>query len=294
MKLPTIVVIAIAALTIPSRLVAEENPQLTADTRACWNAQHTGAETAGVVQCMIGKGYAAHRSVDSSGRNIVTFSKATQNPTPPAAPAIPGVPSSNAQHISTSRGTNAQSCREATGALRDFQQQLNGFWGASVRLCIGSGGSRYQPSDQIVFFDPDQFSHFSGARWSGSVKATELYVLAHEWGHYVQHFDARQYQMFKPSFEMQADCLAGYYIGSNVSLTQPEHSFLITTAAQISDKWWDTPDHGNIRFWALQRGIAGSGGKMWQAGPPAMKMPAVAACDRKYFDAARPYNVYRW
>ena len=67
-------------------------------------------------------------------------------------------------------------------------------------------GSYYCPPDHTIVLDPVQLKTFIKAFGNSSV----AYVVAHEFAHALQN--ALEIRLQDPNHELQADCLAGYFI----------------------------------------------------------------------------------
>ncbi|NAZ77954.1 hypothetical protein GTQ99_21455 [Kineococcus sp. T13] len=172
--------------------------------------------------------------------------------------AGPGVLGGLAQGQSASTGQLDASCRTGADAnasadcavvadvesIQDYWSGLLGpryvpadtvFFAGSTPTACGTGtsgtGPFYCPADQLVYIDLSFFDELRtrfGAEGGAFVNA---YVLAHEYGHHVQHLlgtsDAVQAGVSGPDsgsvrLELQADCYAGTW--ANHATTVPDDS----------------------------------------------------------------------
>jgi hypothetical protein len=125
--------------------------------------------------------------------------------------------------------------------LKNLVVLLNKFWSTRAILtsCDGaqvSFGSRALPG--IVEYVPEQ------ARQLGFDNLGVTYIVAHEWGHEVQYqrvrdpvalLLGRQPGIFPQARELQADCLAGYFIGKTFGTVPNIEARLMARAASIGD-----------------------------------------------------------
>jgi len=125
-------------------------------------------------------------------------------------------------------------CVSATGNLQSLAASLDRVWGTRTTLLVCDGtrvpfGSQAKPG--VVYFVPDQ------ARALGFDSLGVAYIIAHEWGHQVQ-FQRQKIAnafSFTQQRELNADCLAGYFIGAKVSPSPNTERRLMAAAAAIGD-----------------------------------------------------------
>jgi hypothetical protein len=96
--------------------------------------------------------------------------------------------------------------------------------------CGGSGGGDwaglYCPGTSTIYWDPDDVAR--PERWYDD--PWWVFLIAHEWGHHVQH----QLDLLPPAvdptevppFELQADCLAGAYVGDALAREAVHQEFV--------------------------------------------------------------------
>jgi predicted metalloprotease len=149
-------------------------------------------------------------------------------------------------------------------------QDLNQFWQSSVNacscqldapsVCVGGGFVGGDPG--YVYYDAQALNRLD--QLSGSRLPADM-VLAHEFGHSIQLWLGLQSS--GKSRELQADCLAGYYIGSRVRrglATQADVANTFGTACRYGDPylapWYSPGAHGvcQERVAALTQGISGN------------------------------------
>ena len=161
-------------------------------------------------------------------------------------------------------------CGATGAATQAVMADLNSFWQSRVMACscradayaagctgnafvLGGAGYGY------IYYDANLLNLLDLN--TGSSLPADM-VLAHEFGHNIQL--ALGLPSSAPKYkELQADCLAGFYVGSRIRrglATQAGVLGVFATACQIGDPtaspWWG---HGtcNERVAALQSGIAG-------------------------------------
>lgn len=169
-------------------------------------------------------------------------------------------------------------CGSAGPFASEVARDLNNFWQSSVFTCscqydapnICQGGGFVGQDPGYVYFDAqalDRLYQISGSRLPADM------VIAHEYGHAVQQWlGLTTAGKFK---ELQADCLAGFYIGSRVRrglATQLDVSQAFSAACSYGDPYvapWFAPGaHGTCmeRVSSVQRGIAGNLGGLTPGG----------------------------
>ncbi|PNU02855.1 KPN_02809 family neutral zinc metallopeptidase [Novosphingobium guangzhouense] len=133
-----------------------------------------------------------------------------------------------------------------------FEQPTLTFYTGGTRSGCGAAqsamGPFYCPADQGIYIDVsfyDQMDKQLGARGDFA----RYYVIAHEYGHHVQHLtgldrQVRQAQQQNPSqenalqvrMELQADCYAGVWAGKHRDLIEPgDMEEGLTAASAIGD-----------------------------------------------------------
>jgi hypothetical protein len=193
----------------------------------------------------------------------------------------------------------ATGCVELEPAVAAIAEQLNLFWRAegAARLCgttVRGSGSHYHPSERTIYFDPTQLRQ--ALKRFSVIDANHLtwYVLAHEWGHHVQHsWDPRPglagHAGSAP--ELQADCLAGYFMGR--AFSDRTHRHVVASAGQLDAGWWQergSQRAADERGRAYLRGLKASGRHYAVAGT--IDAPA-AACAAKFFQPGADRTRYR-
>lgn len=148
---------------------------------------------------------------------------------------------------------------------------LNFFWQSRAIACsclndsLASGCANnavvYGNGFGYIFYDPNLLN---SADASGSRLPADM-IMAHEFGHNVQL--ALQFpHTFAISRELQADCLAGFYIGSRIqrqTVTEVDVTRAFQLACTNGDSsdtpWWAPSAHGSCqqRVNAVQTGIGG-------------------------------------
>jgi Putative neutral zinc metallopeptidase len=149
-------------------------------------------------------------------------------------------------------------------------------------------GSQYRASERTIYLDAAELRR-TLRKYSG-IDASHLtwYVLAHEWGHHVQHsWTARpgQPRPVDAALELQADCLAGYFMGRR-AFSDRTHLLVVTSTDHLGSSGWpDRGRHGTDEehAGAYLRGLRASARR-----PPVTSVPAVdatsdAACAAEFF-----------
>jgi Putative neutral zinc metallopeptidase len=185
------------------------------------------------------------------------------------------------------------SCLELDPTVADMAEQLNRFWRAEgvVRVCgldARRSGSQYHAPEQTIYLDAGELRR-TLKKYSG-IDARHLtwYVLAHEWGHHVQHrWTARLAQPgpVDAALELQADCLAGYFMGRR-AFSDRAHLLVVTSTDHLESSGWpDRGRHGTHeeRAGAYLRGLKTGGRHLPVAPAPAVDAPPDAACAAQFF-----------
>ena len=158
-----------------------------------------------------------------------------------------GAPSQLAEELRCETGADANAsveCRMVGAA-----DALDTYWGTAVTgyrspdvilfsgatssgcgMADASTGPFYCPTDTAIYLDTGFFStlHDDFGAQTGSL--AQMYVLAHEWGHYISHITGSLDQGARGSgaaggsvrVELQADCYAGAWVRS--AATVPEET----------------------------------------------------------------------
>jgi predicted metalloprotease len=110
-----------------------------------------------------------------------------------------------------------------------------------------------------IYYDRDQLTYFD--RVSGSTVPSDIW-LAHEYGHAVQLALRLQVR----HTELQADCLAGFYLGARVCAGTARQTDILATFQTFcfaggppGSTWFNPGVHGSCpeRVSAVQRGLNG-------------------------------------
>ncbi|ALJ22278.1 KPN_02809 family neutral zinc metallopeptidase [Microbacterium sp. No. 7] len=154
-----------------------------------------------------------------------------------SAPA-PGAQGETVQNCETGQDANTDdACR-----LAATQLVLDAYWddrvegyrapgfvivdGATSSPCgtaSNATGPFYCPADETVYIDPTFFGLLQQQFGAEAGSLAQMYVLAHEWGHHIQHItgvmDAHPNNGTGPEsngvrMELQADCYAGAWVAS--------------------------------------------------------------------------------
>jgi len=133
------------------------------------------------------------------------------------------------------------------------QSQTILFSGSTQAACgyaSSASGPFYCPSDQSVYLDLTFFDDLKNKFGAQGGRFAEAYVLAHEYGHHVQHLlgvlNTAGYSNTGPQseavmIELQADCLAGVWMHNAMStgyieqITEDDLRSALNAAASIGD-----------------------------------------------------------
>ena len=107
-------------------------------------------------------------------------------------------------------------------------------------------GPFYCPADQTIYIDTSFYQELSTTYGADGGPLSELYVLAHEWGHHVQHLagttEGLDLQDSGPDsdsvkLELQADCYAGSWAGAATEIRNDEGVAFLDpiTKEQVAD-----------------------------------------------------------
>jgi uncharacterized protein len=128
--------------------------------------------------------------------------------------------------------------------------------GRLVSSCGRITGSAYCPADHALFITTD---HIAVAYQHGD--AALAYVIAHEYAHAMQMAFGVMPRQTRIS-ELQADCLAGAYLGSlpNLVLDRSDIREIASLAYRLGDYTWGRGHHGTPRqrVNAVVRGLEAS------------------------------------
>lgn len=160
-------------------------------------------------------------------------------------------------------------CGAAGTTTVEVMQDLNKFWQSSVTACscqfdapgICTGGGFVGTDPGYIYYDAQALGRLD--QISGSRLPADM-VMAHEFGHTIQLWLGLQtFGKFK---ELQADCLAGYYVGSRIrrgTVNQNDITSTFATSCNYGDPylapWYEPSAHGvcSERVGMLKRGIDG-------------------------------------
>lgn len=167
-------------------------------------------------------------------------------------------------------GPSQFSCGSPGQSTIQIMSDLNQFWQSSVTacacqfdapsICIGGGFVGADPG--YIYYDANALSRLD--QLTGSRLPADM-VMAHEFGHSVQGWLGLA--VFGKLKELQADCLAGFYLGSRVRRGLANNVDLantFNTACNYGDPylapWYEPGAHGvcQERVHALSRGIDGN------------------------------------
>lgn len=145
----------------------------------------------------------------------------------------------------------------------DVMNKMNDFWGSGVEACSvpGINNGLVQDLDPArIYYDPLLLG--SWAAYYNTPLPSNIF-LAHEYGHAIQN----GLLLTNPYKELQADCLAGYYMGfescegniSEADLIATYTNFCSIGDTATSTVWWDTSVHGTCaqRISNIQQGFNG-------------------------------------
>lgn len=161
-------------------------------------------------------------------------------------------------------------CGMPGSITNEVMSDLNRFWQSSVQACscqpdapgICYGGAFVGIDPGYIYYDAQAMTRLD--QITGSRLPADM-VMAHEFGHSIQLWTS-----LRPAgkfLELQADCLAGFYVGSRIRrglATQADVSSSFATACSYGDPylapWYEPGSHGvcQERVAMLNQGITGS------------------------------------
>lgn len=167
------------------------------------------------------------------------------------------------------RGPPPYACGPTGSATQRVMASLDAFWNSAVTACsclgdapaICSGGGFVSGDPGYVYYDPQALNLLD--QYTGSVLPADM-VMAHEFGHTIQLWYALP--VSGALRELQADCFAGFYVGSRIAAgtaTSADVASTFQTACSYGDPylkaWFEPGAHGSCvdRVSSIQRGIAG-------------------------------------
>jgi len=182
---------------------------------------------------------------------------------------------------------------------------LNNFWKLDVKLLICSekfaGVASSSPDGRVFFHNAKEITVFPTRKQQ---VFSVWFLLAHEWGHQVQYRTYapgaldRSHAVDPPVLELQADCLAGFTLGTFVS-RGVEIPFAMNAVTWELGDTGGPNSHGNLlqRQAAFSRGLAGTGYPANQtvgAAPGPRQQSWQTACDPRYFRHGIRENAEMW
>lgn len=126
------------------------------------------------------------------------------------------------------------------------------FTGSVQTGCGGATsamGPFYCPADESIYIDTSFYQTMESQLGAEGGPMAEMYVIAHEWGHHLQHTSGIMERADRGGagatsdsvrLELQADCLAGAWVaGASTTEDSRGHTLL---AAATPDQWRQTLD----------------------------------------------------
>lgn len=154
-------------------------------------------------------------------------------------------------------------CAPAEPLPVQVMKEVDAFWGSQVELCqcgpdVECAGDAVASVEHgWIDYDPALVSQLSGGDLTGV-----HWLLAHEMGHEIQgHLTGRPGDA--EDAELEADCLAGVYLGSHVCqgrITEADLEALLGAACASGQLGWlDPATHGSCadRVAEVRRGVEG-------------------------------------
>jgi predicted metalloprotease len=144
--------------------------------------------------------------------------------------------------------------------IHGYQSTPRLIWGVSKRnrgACGRVSGSHYCSRNHTIYILQDDIN--MAYKYGDAALA---YIIAHEYAHAMQTAFG-----FRPGAttitELQADCLAGFYLGKlpNITFDERDLQEILNLAYHIGDyQWWNENHHGTPkeRYNAVLRGITGA------------------------------------
>jgi predicted metalloprotease len=120
----------------------------------------------------------------------------------------------------------------------EFRQPTLVFYQGGTQSGCGAASAQmgpfYCPADEGIYIDTSFYDQMNRELGAGPGDFARYYVIAHEYGHHIQHLTGvagqiRSFQQSSPSqanqaqvlMELQADCYAGVWAGKNRNAIEP-------------------------------------------------------------------------
>lgn len=125
--------------------------------------------------------------------------------------------------------------------------EFSGSFASGCGTASGSTGPFYCPPDQTIYLDLGFFDTLRSRFGAQGGPLTEMYVVAHEYGHHIQNLTGALSRADRSGsgadsdsvrIELQADCYAGLWAGHAASTVDPDTGVIFLeeiTQAQLAD-----------------------------------------------------------
>lgn len=143
-----------------------------------------------------------------------------------------------------------QELPKVTNPSKEYRKATTVIYSGQTQSACGTASNQvgpfYCPADEQIFIDPEFFDIMDQQFGAGGANLSQMYIVAHEYGHHVQNIlgylgesqkDPKGPESGAVKVELMADCLAGAWVANASKTTDAGGTQLIepVTEQQIQD-----------------------------------------------------------